>query len=49
MKTTNPLYGALGGDLVGSIYEFCNIKTKKFPLDGDPCDNPMDELEPFAR
>ena len=28
----SPLYGALGGDLVGSIYEHHNIKTKDFPL-----------------
>ena len=33
----NPLYGALGGDLVGSIYEFCNIKTKEFELVKEEC------------
>ncbi len=32
-----PLYGALGGDLVGSIYEFWNIKTKEFELVADEC------------
>ena len=32
-----PLYGALGGDLVGSIYEFHNIKTKDFPLISSRC------------
>ena len=32
MNNPNPLYGALGGDFVGSIYEFHNIKTKEFPL-----------------
>ena len=26
------LYGAIIGDIVGSIYEFSNIKTKKFPF-----------------
>ena len=32
-----PLYGALGGDLVGSIYEFWTIKTKEFELVADEC------------
>ena len=32
MNNPNPLYGALGGDFIGSIYEFHNIKTKEFPL-----------------
>ena len=32
MNMTNPLYGALGGDLVGSIYEFNNLKSKFFKL-----------------
>ena len=26
------LWGAIIGDIVGSVYEFCNIKTKDFPL-----------------
>lgn len=26
------MYGAIIGDIVGSVYEFNNIKTKKFPL-----------------
>ena len=26
------LYGAIIGDIVGSIYEFHNIKTKDFPF-----------------
>ena len=26
------LWGAIIGDIVGSIYEFSNIKTKKFPF-----------------
>ena len=25
-------YGAIVGDIVGSIYEFANIKTKDFPM-----------------
>ena len=29
-----PLYGALGGDLIGSCYEWHNVKTKDFPLFG---------------
>jgi len=26
------MLGAIIGDVVGSVYEFCNIKTKDFPL-----------------
>ena len=37
MKTPNPLYGALGGDFVGSIYEHDNVRTKDFPLLGHWC------------
>ena len=37
MNNPNPLYGALGGDFVGSIYEFHNIKTKDFPLIDGRC------------
>ncbi len=33
----NQLLGAIVGDVVGSIYEFDNIKTKKFPLFGSKC------------
>ncbi len=32
MKTVCPLYGAIGGDIIGSCYEWHNIKTKEFPL-----------------
>lgn len=31
------LYGAITGDIVGSIYEFHNIKTKDFPLFSPHC------------
>jgi ADP-ribosylglycohydrolase len=31
------MIGAITGDIVGSIYEFDNIKTKKFPLFGENC------------
>lgn len=31
------MYGAIIGDIVGSIYEFDNIKTKDFPLFSDKC------------
>ena len=27
-----PLYGAIGGDMIGSCYEWHNVKTKEFPL-----------------
>lgn len=26
------MIGAIAGDIIGSIYEFNNIKTKEFPL-----------------
>ena len=26
------MLGAIIGDTIGSIYEFCNIKTTEFPL-----------------
>lgn len=32
MKTVCPLYGAIGGDIIGSRYEWHNIKTKDFLL-----------------
>lgn len=48
MKNPNPLYGALGGDFVGSIYEFCNIKTKEFPLIADRCDFTDDSVLTLA-
>ena len=31
-KSVCPLYGALGGDIIGSCYERHNVKTKDFPL-----------------
>ena len=31
------MYGAIMGDIVGSVYEFDNIKTKDFPLFGQDC------------
>ena len=31
------MIGAIFGDIVGSIYEFNNIKTKDFELFGDRC------------
>ena len=32
------MYGAIIGDIVGSIYEFDNIKTKDFPLFSSDCE-----------
>lgn len=32
------MIGAIAGDIVGSIYEWNNIKTKEFPLFGSNCD-----------
>ena len=43
-----PLYGALGGDLVGSVYEFHNIKTKSFPLVSRRCDLTDDSILTLA-
>lgn len=31
------MLGAIAGDIIGSIYEWENIKTKKFPLFGEGC------------
>ncbi|MCD8196075.1 MAG: hypothetical protein LUE24_02700 [Lachnospiraceae bacterium] len=31
------MYGAMIGDIVGSKYEFNNIKTKEFPLFSEGC------------
>ena len=31
------MLGAIAGDIVGSIYEHANIKTKDFPLFGPGC------------
>ena len=28
----NIMIGAIGGDIIGSVYEFDNIKTTDFPL-----------------
>ncbi len=32
------MIGAIFGDIVGSVYEFCNIKTKDFPLFDENCE-----------
>lgn len=38
------MYGAFIGDIVGSKYEFGNIKTKEFPLFSSGCDYTDDSL-----
>ena len=48
MNNPNPLYGALGGDFVGSIYEFHNIKTKEFPLVDAKCTLTDDSIMTMA-
>jgi len=48
MQTPNPLYGALGGDLVGSVYEWNNIKTKDFPLLDARCELTDDSVLTLA-
>lgn len=35
------MIGAVIGDIVGSIYEWNNIKTKDFPLFAENCFLPM--------
>lgn len=36
-KEVNSMLGAIVGDIVGSVYEWDNIKTKDFPLFRDDC------------
>jgi len=33
----NVMLGAIIGDIVGSVYEFNNIKTKDFPFKNEKC------------
>ena len=42
------MLGAIIGDIVGSIYEFSNIKTKDFPLFGENCDYTDDSILAIA-
>lgn len=42
------LYGAIIGDIVGSRFEFNNIKTKQFELFTDQCDFTDDTVETVA-
>lgn len=42
------MYGAFIGDIVGSKYEFDNIKTKSFPLFSDDCDFTDDTIMTVA-
>lgn len=42
------MYGAFIGDIVGSKYEFNNIKTKSFPLFSDDCDFTDDTIMTVA-
>lgn len=42
------MYGAIIGDIVGSKYEFDNIKTKDFPLFSPGCDFTDDSLMTIA-
>ena len=42
------MYGAFIGDIVGSIYEFNNIKTKDFPLFKSSCDYTDDSIMTVA-
>lgn len=42
------MYGAIVGDIVGSIYEFDNLRQKDFPLFGDGCDFTDDTVMTIA-
>ena len=42
------MYGAFIGDIVGSKYEFHNIKTKEFPLFSEGCDYTDDTIMTVA-
>lgn len=42
------LYGAVIGDIIGSKYEFCNIKTKEFPLLSQGCSYTDDTIMTIA-
>jgi len=42
------MLGAIIGDIVGSIYEWHNIKTKKFPLFGQNCEFTDDSIMTIA-
>ena len=40
--------GAITGDTIGSVYEFCNIKTTEFPLFSDECCETDDSVMTLA-
>lgn len=42
------MFGAFIGDIVGSKYEFNNIKTKTFPLFSQGCDYTDDSIMTVA-
>ena len=42
------MYGAMIGDIIGSKYEFDNIKTKDFPLFSPDCDDIDDSIMTVA-
>ena len=42
------MYGAIIGDIAGSIYEFSNIKTKNFPIFSEGKDFTDDSVMTWA-
>ena len=42
------MLGAIIGDIVGSVYEFANIKSKDFPFWGDQCEYTDDSILAIA-
>ena len=47
-KEADPMIGAIIGDIVGSVYEFDNIKTKDFPFFSPDCEPTDDSVMSLA-
>jgi len=48
MKNSNTIIGAIAGDVIGSIYEWNNIKSVDFPLFNDRCEYTDDSVLTIA-
>ena len=48
MKKKNLILGAVTGDIIGSVYEWNNVKTTDFPLFGEATDFTDDSVLTFA-
>lgn len=47
-KKKNAFLGAIAGDIIGSVYEWNNIKTKEFPLFNEDCRPTYDSVMTLA-